>query len=261
MIDTKREIKMTRNLFKILIVDDEPEARNLLKSLLSDIGGVKIVDAVDTVERALYSIIEYYPDLILLDISLPGKSGIDLVKLINKRNIEVPVVFVSAYKDYAIEAMRSGVYDFLLKPVSKEDFINLIEKHRRIKKKGLPQRLMEVLNSIKEENKIKINSRHSYILIRPDEIVYCHSEEGYTNIYLNNGKTEVANTSLTLIEAKVKQHGFYKLSRSVLINLKYVRSVCKSDNTVVFKSGENLMKVNVPRRAIKELLQEIYNYA
>ena len=207
------------NKFKILVVDDEPEACLLLKSLLVEIDTVELVGCVSNAEEALYLLVEHYPNLVLLDINLPGKSGIDLIHLIRKSNIDIPVVLVSAFKEYAIKAIRCQVYDFLLKPISRHDLKNVVEKYRRLNKKDLPGKLMELLNSIKEEVKIRINSQHSYILINPAEIVFCAAEEGYTTIYLTNGKTEIANTALKQIELKVKNYNFFRLGRSTLIKL------------------------------------------
>jgi YesN/AraC family two-component response regulator len=103
---------MDKKDFNVLIVDDEPEARFLLSSLLSEIKNVRIGEA-DNAEKALYYLVEHYPNLVFLDINLPDKSGIELVKLLRKRNVDVPVVFVSANKEFALEAIRNEVYDFI----------------------------------------------------------------------------------------------------------------------------------------------------
>jgi YesN/AraC family two-component response regulator len=108
---------MDRNEFSVLIVDDEPEARSLLKSLLSEIKNVRVIGEADTAEKALYYLVEHYPQLVFLDLSMPGKSGIEFIQLLQNRNVDVSIVVVSAYKKYAVEALRNGVYDFILKPV------------------------------------------------------------------------------------------------------------------------------------------------
>lgn len=252
---------MENSRFKILIVDDEPEARYLLRSLLNEIKYVEVIGEASNSENALYLLVEHYPDLILLDINLPEKTGMDLVKLIRKRNIDVPVVFISAYEEYAIEAIRNGVYDFLLKPVDPEALKKLIEKHQRLNKKDLPSKLMEVLNSIKEESKIRINSNHSYILINPEEIVYCESEEGYTNILLTNGRTEISNSSLSQIESKMKNFNFHRLGRSFLINKDYISSVNKITDMCTFCVNEQTWEIKASHKSIKELLISNYNYA
>ena len=233
---------MINNQFRILIVDDEPDARNLLKSLLSDINYVHVVDEADNAENALYKIVEYYPDLVFMDINMPGKSGMELIELLHSRNVDVPVVFVSAYEEYAIKAIRNQVYDFLLKPVEQENLIAIVEKYKRLNKKDLPGKLMEVLDSIKESSKIRINSRHTYVLINPDEIVYCDAEDGYTNLYLITGN-------------------YYRLGRSLLINLDHVRSISKATDSVLLQYNEQKWEVFASHKSIKELLKSNYSYA
>lgn len=252
---------MNENLFKVLIVDDEPEARSLLRSLLSEIKNVLVVGEAENSEHALYLLVEHYPNLILMDINMPGKTGMELVQLIKNRNVDVPVVFISAYKEYAIDAIRNGVYDFLLKPVSKIDLQKLIEKHKRLNKKDLPVRLMEVLDAIKEETKIKINSKYSDILLDPAKIIYCSRDDNNTNIFLRNGKKEVANTSLTKIINQISQSDFYMLGRSMLINLNYLRSIDKTEDTCTFQYNGNTWKVQASHKWITSLLKERYNNA
>jgi len=251
---------MNENRFKVLVVDDEQEARNLLKSLLSDIKYVEVIGEAGNTENALYLIIKHLPNLILMDINMPGNNGIDLGRILKACNLDIPVIFVSAYKEYAVEAIRNQVYDFLLKPVCKEDLSVLVEKYRRINNKALPVRLIEVLESMKEETKIRINSHYSYILLNPAEIVYCITDDGYTTIYLNNGKTETAFASLTQIKQILKQQNFYHLGRNLLINLSFIRSINKADDTCTLKYHDREWKIDASHKSIKKLLNERYNH-
>jgi len=250
-----------KNRFKILIVDDEPEARFLLKSIVEEIDHVEVVGLASHAEEALYQLIEHYPDLVLLDINMPGKSGIEFMQLINKRNLDVPVVFISAYKKYAIQAIRSEVYNFLLKPVCRQDLESLILKYKKYKKRNLPGKLMQVLNNIREEKNIRINSRNSYIIINPLEIIYCISEDGYTTLHLSTGKKEVSNTALSHLEENLKVYNFFRLGRSTLVNLDHLYKVDKYDNTCVLKHNSQQWIVKAPRNSIKEMLQINFDYA
>lgn len=252
---------MSKNHFKVLIVDDEPEARALLHSLLSPINSVEVVGEADNVESAFYLYVQHYPNLILLDINMPGKTGVDLVHLMRERNVNVPVVFISAHKEYAIEAIRNEVYDFLLKPVDREDLQKIISKYQRINSKHLPSKLMEVLQSIKEESKIRVNSKYSYVLVNPSEIVYCKSENGYVVLHLNNGHTEISNGTLIQIELKVKNQNFYRLGRSVLINQTYIREIIKKSNKCLLRHGDSKWEIEAPKNAIRKLLADSFNYA
>lgn len=252
---------MDKNVFRVLIVDDEPEARNLLRSLLSEIKNTAVVGEADNSEHALYLMVEHYPDLILMDINMPGKSGMELVQLIKSRNIDVPVVFVSAYKEYAVNSIRNEVYDFLLKPVNKDELRNIIEKYKRLNRRGFPVRLMEVLQSIKEETRIRINSKNNTILINPEEIVYCEADNGSTTVYLKNGKTEIVNTSIKGIYRNISGFDFYLLGRSLLLNIDYIRSVNKVTDTCILQNGDQIWKVMASHKSIKKMLNERFSYA
>ncbi len=247
--------------FKILIVDDEAIARLLLKSLLSEIPNVEVVGEASQAEEALYFMVEYYPDLVFMDINMPGKTGMELIHLIKKRNVDVPVVFVSAFKEYAVQAIRNGVYDYLLKPVGRAELMDIVEKYRRKNDRDWPRRLEEMLDKLKEETKIRINSRHSYILINSNEIVFCQTEDGYTVLYLTSGKEEVASGSLSQIEEMVANQNFYRLGRSVLINQDYIRSIDKTLDKCIMQSNSHIWQIKASHKAITELLSTSFNYA
>jgi DNA-binding LytR/AlgR family response regulator len=252
---------MNENCFRVLVVDDKPEARILLKSLLLKIKNVEVVGEAGNSENALYLIVTHLPNLILMDINMPGKTGMDLVHLMKSRNLDIPVIFISAFKDYAVDAIRNQVYDFLLKPVCKEDLWELVEKYKRLNVKALPVRLMEALHAIKDETKIRINSQHSYILLNPADITYCLADDGYTTIYLNNGKTEIAYTSLTQIKQIIKQDDFYHLGRTLLINLSFIRRISKSNNKCTLKHNGHVWEVVASHKSIKKLLNDRFNNA
>lgn len=250
-----------KNVLKVLIVDDEPSSVLLLRSLLEEIPNVEIAGEANQAEKAFFMILERLPDLVFLDINMPGHSGTDLKNLLNKRMIDVPVVFVSANKEFAIDAIRNGVYDFLHKPVIKSDLIEIVEKYRSENRKLFHGKLVDIVNSIPEEIKIRINSQHSYILVNPLDIVYCRSFEGYTNIYLANGKKELASANLSQMEVMVERWNFYRLGRSLLINLDYIRKIDKTENKCYLKSSNGKWKVSSSQQAIKELLTSYYSYA
>jgi two-component system LytT family response regulator len=258
--NTTEVVKMARKKFKVLIVDDEPASVEMLRSLLSEIPDVEVVGEANHSEKAFYLILEHLPHLIFLDVNMPGQSGAELKKLLNKSLVDIPVVFVSGNKEYAVDAIRNGVYDFLLKPVLKEDLQQVVEKYQRLNYRFFPGRIFEMVNKLPEESKIRINSQHSYILVNPCEIVYCQSLDGSTIIYLDNGKKAVANSNLTQLEEMVKKCNFYRLGRSLLINLDYLRRIDKVKSKCYMKAGEKSWEISSPTQATKELLNSIYLY-
>lgn len=252
---------MFTDKFKVLIVDDELEARRLLRSILEEIPNVAIVAEADNAESALFELVRHYPNLIFLDMNMPGETGMELIDLINARHIDVPVAIVSGHEKFALQALRNGVYDFILKPVARDELRKIVEKHRRLKRRDLPSRLMELLQSIQEDRKIKINSKYRHILLQPAQIVYCKSDNGYTDIYMSNGKTETVSSSLTQIISRIDSANFHKLGRSLIINLDFLRAVDKTANVCTFKKESNEWQIQTSRKAIKKLLKSISNYA
>lgn len=250
---------MEDNHFKILIVDDEPEARNLLKSLLSKIKNVTVAGEADNVEHVLYLLVEHYPHLILMDINMPGKTGMELVKLLKARNVDVPVVFVSAFEEYAVQAIRNQVYDFLLKPVCIEDLKRVIEKYKRLKRKDLPGKLMEILKSIKQGIKIRINTPEGYLLLDPDEIVYVKAGEDLCEIYLCDLKKETLKVPFHEVAGQLNQNQFYHMGRNTIVNLDYIRQIDKNRQLFTLRCKENEWQVEVPERHLRKLLKERYS--
>ena len=257
----KEVIKMARKKFKVLIVDDEPDSLSLLRAMLEEIPNVEVVGDADHSEKAFYLILERLPNLVLLDINMPGNSGTDLKKLLNKSLVDVPVVFVSANKAFAVDAIRNGVYDFLPKPIIKEELQGIIEKYQRLNHQFFPGRIVDIVNAIPEDVKIRINSQHSYILINPYDIIYCQSADGATFIYLTNGKKEVTNSNLTQLEQMLKRWNFHRLGRSLLINLDHIRKIDKAKSKCYFKKALKTWEVNAPQQAAKELLSSYNFYA
>jgi len=153
-----------------------------------------------------------------------------------------------------------GVYSFIAKPFDKEELSYVIEKYRLKNNKDLYGKLMDVVHSIKEEPKITVNSWNNKILLDPNEIIYFNSDNGCTDIYLKNGKKEVANNSLSQIELKVKGGNFSRLGRSALINQKYIRSIDKTTNICLLKYNDKTWEVSANSKSIRKILTENFSY-
>lgn len=248
-------------VLKVVIADDEPDARNLLRSSLGEIGNVELVGEAKHSEEAFYLISEKMPDVVLLDVNMPGKSGLELTHLLNKRMVDIPLIFISGHKEYAVEAIRQGVYDFLLKPVSTDELKKVLDKYRLVDHRSFPDKIAEIIKQIPDEVSIKFNTPDSYVFYNPSEIVYCRSRDGFVNIYLANGKEELTTMSLSQIAEKVADLNFFRLGRSLLVNLDYVRAIDKSADSCLLKSDTSSWEVTSSHQAIKEMLQSCFNHA
>lgn len=239
-----------------LIVEDDKDARDLLRFYLEQHGGFSFIAEAETAEDALFKLLETSPDIVFLDIQLPGKSGIDFLGLLSKQPIACHFVIVSSSPTFAVDAINLEVFDYLLKPVNKEDLYNVIDQFRLRIITNPEKKLKEVLKDMADDIKIKFNSKSSYVIIEPAEIIYCQADGTYIEFFLTKGRKELANTSLAKTEELLLRFNFYKISRSILINTKWLRSINRSNDTCTLLAEGKEFVLQGSRGLIKELCKK-----
>lgn len=116
-----------------VVVDDEPEVRKRLKNLLEKTGEVEVLSTAGTVDQAINTVVSTMPDLVLMDIEMPGMNGFDIINAIKSRSCFPEFIIVTAYNQYAIRAIREAAFDFLLKPVDIVELNDALKRFRRKK--------------------------------------------------------------------------------------------------------------------------------
>ena len=225
-------------LLNVLVVDDEQESRDLLNVYLQKNKGIRSVEEADSVESALYKYFEFNPDVVFVDMVMPGRDGASLIELLKKRDEDCNVVIVSADKDCALSAIQNNVYDFLLKPVRQQEVEKIIEKYKLKKRTRIDLKFNRLLDQYQENVKIRISSSSSHILVDPEHILYCEAMGSYTVFYMDNGSRELVNTNLGKIAEVLSADQFYRISRSYLINRAKLSQVNRNDSTCTLV-GEN----------------------
>ena len=244
---------MTNIKLTALIVDDEQDARDLLKYMLRNYNEIEVIAEAETTESALFKFMESRPDIVFLDLVMPGKNGMEFIELIRKQKLDTNIIICSAYKDMAIEAIKNEVYDFLLKPIGPRKLRNIINKILLKTNTNPNVKFDNVLSSIKQETILKLSSTNSHILIDPDDILYCVAEGSYTHIHLDDGKIELANTYLGKIEEILSGYNFFRIGRSHMINLDKLWRANKSDNSCILIANKKEVKLYGSKTQIKEL--------
>jgi DNA-binding LytR/AlgR family response regulator len=237
-----------------LIVDDEKEDRDILTYMLKEHKEITIIDQAESTESALFKFLELKPDIVFLDLVMPGKNGMELISLLKKQKLETNIVIVSAYRDMAIEAIKNEVYDFLLKPIGPRKLHRVIANIERRRSKVDNIHLNNLLGSFKQETKLRLSSTNSHILVDPNDILYCEAEGTYTHIHLENGNIELANTYLGKIEDfLIKNNNFFRISRRHLINLDKLWRANKADNSCILIANNEELKLYGSKKQIREL--------
>jgi DNA-binding LytR/AlgR family response regulator len=243
------------NPIKILIVDDEPEARELLKFIFQDEDGLQVVGMAGNVDDAMHLFRKERPDLVFLDIQMPDKDGFHFINLINGSGYNPGIVFVTAFENYAIQAIRNSVFDYILKPIHKDELLDAVERFRNSTHLDQKNDLSHLIQALKESSpdKVKLNTRSGYILINPQDVVYCKADGNYTHITLVNGNNELTTQNLGSIEELLKPGSFFRASRSYLVNLKYLSRVDRKTCSCILEYQGETSAIKIPSQKIKLL--------
>ncbi|MBC7382781.1 MAG: response regulator [Bacteroidia bacterium] len=243
---------------KTIIVEDELRGRNALKALLRSIPLVNLVGEAANVEEAKWLIETKKPDLILLDIEMPYKSGFDLLAELPEHNFDV--IFTTAYDSYAIKAIKFSAIDYLLKPIDPEELAIALHKtfQKRNNQSYKPQNqindLLEKLSSINKQSfKISLPTTDGTLFIAIDEIVRCQSFANYTSFFiLHEQNPIIVAKTLKDYEELLQDYGFCRVHNSHLINLKFVKKYIKGEGGIAVMTDG--FEVEVSRRK-KEIFQ------
>ena len=139
---------MNISKIKTVLVDDEERALNRMKILLSNFEEIELLEAITNSEFALDYIVEIEPDLLFLDIEMPGKSGLEVAEEINKNNLKTKIVFMTAHEHYAIKAIKKEAFDYLLKPIGIDELKATLERYMSKTQTKFTQREVEIMNLV-----------------------------------------------------------------------------------------------------------------
>jgi two-component system LytT family response regulator len=236
-----------------LIVDDEEKARELLAKLLEESKAFSRIRLAASASLASKELINFEPDLIFLDIKMPGKDGFAFLQDLKNENIKSEIVFVTAYDQYAIKAIHNHTFDYLLKPVNRDELKECIGQFiARQKEQRLPDRLGKFLEAWEERTRIRFSTRSGFIFIEPSEILYCEAEGNYTVIHMVT-RQHMCSIQLGKVAGMLPLNGFIRLGRSLIVNIDYITLVDRKTRQVTFeKDGETFM-IKVPRIHLKDL--------
>jgi len=233
---------MNKQYLKALIVDDEERGVIALKRLLEGYcSDIEVCGTANSVSEAVSLIKELKPDVVFLDIEMPEQNGFQLLD--NFDTIDFEIIFITAYHEYAIRAIRYSALDYLLKPVKISELQEAVERLRQ--KHGLNgKRYQHLKTQLADENGLQrfiISSMQGYQFVNISDVVYCKADDSYTHIFLKNGEKHTVSKTLKEYEELFDQHKFFRIHKSYLINLQLVNRVNKTNGvTALMSTGEEL---------------------
>ena len=224
---------------KALIVEDKEHIRKGLLRLLESINiEIIVVGECESVTEAVVVANACKPDLIFLDINLTDGTGFDFLD--QTENLNFKVIFITAYEEYALKALRIGAVDYLLKPVDIEELQIAVQKVTELPIEEQKQQINTVKEVWNNENSKLILSLHdSFQVIDLNELLFCESDKGYTTFYCSNGKKYMVSKTLKEFEERLSIASFIRPHQSFMVNLKFIDKYDKS-GTIHLKNGKKI---------------------
>jgi two-component system LytT family response regulator len=221
-------------VFRTIVIDDEPAARRLMKNLLQEYSDtIHVIDEAGNGVEAIQKIEALKPDLIFLDIQMPDLTGFEVIeKLSEKPNI----IFTTAYEQYAIKAFESFSIDYLLKPIKEERLQQSIGKLKQFGKAESPinilglQQMIQQFKAPQKATALPIRTGDRIILLRYENIVYLEAQDKYVFVFTHDGQKHLTDQSLTILSEKLPTQ-FHRIHKSYIINKEQVREMHRHFNS------------------------------
>jgi two-component system LytT family response regulator len=215
---------------------------------------LQVAGIAASADEGLKLIDSHNPDVVFLDVEMPGKSGFDLLRELTTINFKV--IFVSAHNHYSLKAIKFHAFDYLLKPIDLDELKQTVEKLVQSAQLHSHDQITEMLAASKQGNaefgKIAIPSLSSIDLVTIDEILYCEASANNTLVYMTNNKKIVATKNLKEYEDLLNNHRFFRIHHAYLVNLKHVAKYIKGEGGSVILSNQKELEVS--RRKKQEFL-------
>jgi len=246
---------------RVLIVDDEPVARTVLREELAAIAGVQIAGEADTGLEAVRLIAEQKPDLVLLDLQMPGMSGLEVLGQLRRLEQMPVVVIVTAYHQHALEALDAGAIDYLLKPVRQERLVEAIERARRLSGREAAERFarlqeLAAAGDTARARRIVGKLGEEYFLLPADEI--CAFQADGDLVWIIAGKRKyLATQTLRELEERLRHTSFRRIHRSVVVNVDHVRKMSALSSQrwlITMSNDQEFIASKRQARSVRELL-------
>ena len=240
---------MTENIIRVLIVDDEPIAREYIRDLLKEDKNIKVLGEASDGSEAVKTALVHKPDLIFLDIQMPGMDGFEVFEHLHQV-FQPHIIFVTAYDKYAIKAFDVNAIDYLLKPFERIRFKKAMDRVKDIilsgKDRDFEKRMNALVKDLQQEKKhlkrLMVKSRGRIYFVRIDDIQHIEAAGNYVSLWVA-GTEHLIRETLNAIEKQLDPEKFVRIHRSTIVNIEFVREIqsqSSGDYILLMRDGRKL---------------------
>ena len=229
-------------MYKTIIIDDEENSRSNTKSMLASYcPEIEVVAEATSGMEGKKLIQDLKPQVVFCDINMPGMTGLEMIDGLAHRDF--CLIFLTAYSEHGITALKAGAIDYLLKPLLLGELQGAIKKVvHHYEQKGAP-----AISVSPDKNLVLINHSKGFTLIDYKDIVWLEASDNYTNLYLNNGKKIVASKTLKEFESILPNNVFFRIHRSSLINIDFIKEYSNAEGGIIIMSDGTSIQVSKAR--------------
>ncbi len=254
------------NKITTLLIDDEIRGLSSLQKLLQlHCPEVEVIGTATNAIEGIKKITELTPQLIFLDIAMPEKNGLDLLK--DLPSIQFEIIFVTAHNTYMLQAFHFSAIDYLLKPVEDDLLTGAVKRAaRRIEEKTNPQSLDTLLYNVQRLNmpqkmKLCIPSLKGFQVIQIQDIIYCEASSNYTNFYFVNRTSICASKPIHDYERLLADCNFIRIHKSFMVNLEHIKEYIRGEGgSVILSNGHEIEVSRRKKDLLMTRMKEFYKF-
>jgi len=240
---------------RVYIIDDERDARTLICQYIQAYDFLEVIGECDNGIDAVKAVNQFEPDLIFLDIKMPGLSGFQVVQQL----VHLPqIIFTTAYDQYALKAFESNAIDYLLKPYTAERFNKALSKLLTLSafNQTKAQHIAQELSGNKFFSRILVENGNKFVNVPTKEILYIEADKDYSRIYTVD-KSYLSNYGITVLEQRMDPSLFFRIHRSYIVNIEHIKELHKEGSTAqVIMTND--VALNVSRSYMEDLKKLLY---
>ena len=242
-------------MLRAILIDDEPDCiRLLFLQLKENCPQVQVLGQYTNSEEGLQAIRSQNPDLVFLDIEMPGINGFTLLEQLGE--ITFSLIFITAYNEFALKAFRFSALDYLLKPLDNHELQEAVRKAE--KRQQIDHRQLEMLRAQlqggKHPKKIAVPYQNGVLFVELNELVYCEADSNYTKLFLTSGKNYLLSKTLREVQEVLEERNFLRVHRQYLVNLDHIKTYHKGEAAYLLMQGD--ISIPVSKNQKERLVQK-----
>ncbi len=236
------------------MVDDEVHSLRVLSELLREHNNLNILAEVSDPLQATSAILGHKPDLLFMDIQMPLKSGFEILQEISMAGFEPQVIFVTAFEQYVVEAIRHAAFDYLLKPVQKQELYQALFRFAiTYAHADVASSYKSLIHGMREENIIRLNTQSGFYPFSLDEVLFIRTDWNFTRVYTSATNYRTVVGSIGSIAVRLPEERFVRLDRNTIINTDYLAEVDPAARRCVLSKEGDSIRLDVPKSVLARL--------